>query len=230
LSYGSHFGCCNVTSKIATLALFYQHNINHTTRLGIWRIEEPEAFFLEKVPIKKEVTHPYKRLQHLAGRYLLPTLFDDFPLEEIMVADTRKPYLPGEKYHFSVSHCGNFAAAIASRDKRVGLDIELVSPRIEKIAHKFLSVEEKAFLQKWQLFDLLQLELTTVMWSSKEALFKWYGNGQVDFRQHMQLSGPLTYASNEWMTLPFLFKKEEAVPVSLHARIFEPLVLAYVVT
>ncbi|MBZ5857008.1 4'-phosphopantetheinyl transferase family protein [Flavihumibacter profundi] len=212
------------------MALFYQHNINHTTRLGIWRIEEPEAFFLEKVPIKKEVTHPYKRLQHLAGRYLLPTLFDDFPLEEIMVADTRKPYLPGEKYHFSVSHSGNFAAAIASRDKRVGLDIELVSPRIEKIAHKFLSLEEKAFLQQWRLFDLLQQELTTVMWSSKEALFKWYGDGQVDFRQHMQLNGPLNYASNEWMTLPFLFKKEEAVPVTLHARIFEPLVLAYVIT
>jgi 4'-phosphopantetheinyl transferase EntD len=221
---------CNVTSKISTLALFYQHNINQTTRLAIWRIEEPESFFLERVPLKRDVTHPYKRLQHLAGRYLLPILFKDFPLEEILVADTRKPYLPGEKYHFSISHAGNFAAAIASSDKRVGIDVELVSSRIEKISHKFLSPGEKDFLHQWDLFEKLKLELITVLWSSKEAMFKWYGNGEVDFREHMQLNGPIKFAANEWILLPFLFSKQVSIPVQLHARIFEPLVLSYVVT
>lgn len=221
---------CNVTSKIATLALFYQHNINHTTRLAIWRIEEPEAFFLEKVPLKQDVTHPYKRLQHLAGRYLLRVLFEDFPLDEILVADTRKPYLPGEKFHFSISHSGNFAAAIASSDARVGIDIELVTSRIEKIAHKFLAPAEKDFLQSWELFDQLRMELTTVIWSSKEAIFKWYGDGQVDFKTHMNLAGPLNYASNEWMKVPFLFLKNTTSRLELNARIFNPLVLSYVVT
>ena len=60
------------------MPLFYQHNIDDTTRIAVWKIEEPEAFFLEKVPVKKDVRHPYKRLQHLAGRYLLTQLFDDF--------------------------------------------------------------------------------------------------------------------------------------------------------
>ena len=96
------------------MPLFYQHNINQDTKLGIWRIEEPESFFLEKVPLKRNVSHPYKRLQHLAGRYLLPILFEDFPLEEIRVADTRQPFLASEKYHFSISHCGEYAAAIVS--------------------------------------------------------------------------------------------------------------------
>ncbi|ULQ53137.1 4'-phosphopantetheinyl transferase family protein [Flavihumibacter fluvii] len=212
------------------MALFYQHNINHNTRLAIWRIEEPEAYFLEKVPLKSDVTHPYKRLQHLAGRYLLPVLFPDFPLEEIMVADTRKPFLPNEKYHFSISHCGFYAAAIASTSQRVGIDIELVTSRIEKISHKFLSPDEKKFLQQWELFDQLQLELTTVIWSAKEAIFKWYGDGKVDFRGHMQLNGMLKYASNEWMKLPFLFQKNEPFELDIHARIFEPLVLAYLAT
>jgi hypothetical protein len=57
------------------MAIFYQHNINQHTRLGIWQLQEPEQFFLQKVPLKKEVTHPHKRLQHLAGRYLLTHLF-----------------------------------------------------------------------------------------------------------------------------------------------------------
>ncbi|HEY8398587.1 MAG TPA: 4'-phosphopantetheinyl transferase superfamily protein [Flavihumibacter sp.] len=212
------------------MALFYQHNINQTTRLAIWRIDEPASFFLERVPLHNEVTHPYKRLQHLAGRYLLPFLFDDFPLEEVRVADTRKPYLPGEKYHFSISHCGNYAAAIASSTQRVGIDIELVTPRIEGIAPKFLSPAEKDFLSQWELFDQLQLELTTLIWSSKEAVYKWHGLGGLDFKSHMQLNGPIHYKSSEWLSIPFLFNYEDPRPLQLEARIFEPLVMAYVVT
>ncbi|HQD09283.1 MAG TPA: hypothetical protein PLQ65_06445 [Flavihumibacter sp.] len=145
------------------MALFYQHNINQRTRLAIWRIEEPESFFLQQVPLKRDVTHPYKRLQHLAGRFLLRELFADFPLAEIEVADTKKPFLPNEKYHFSISHSGNFAAAIVSSESRVGIDIELVTPRIERIAHKFLCAEEKAFLAPWELFNKIRTELTTMI-------------------------------------------------------------------
>lgn len=177
-----------------------------------------------------DVTHPYKRLQHLAGRYLLPVLFEDFPLEEIKVADTRKPYLPGEKYHFSISHCGNYAAAIASSGQRVGIDIELVTPRIEGISPKFLSPVEKDFLAQWELFDQLQLELTTVIWSAKEAVYKWHGLGGLDFKSHMQLNGPIQYKSSEWMSIPFLFNYFEPKQLQLEAKIFEPLVMAYVVT
>ena len=65
------------------MPLFYQQDINETTRLGVWQITEDESFFLEKVPLSREITHPHKRLQHLAGRYLLQSLFPDFPYELI---------------------------------------------------------------------------------------------------------------------------------------------------
>ncbi len=198
--------------------------------MAIWRIEEPAEFFLSRVSLHQDVTHPYKRLQHLAGRYLLTVLFDDFPLAEILVADTRKPYLPGEKYHFSISHCGNYAAAIASSTSQVGIDIELVTPRIERISPKFLSAEEKDYLLQWELFDQLQLELTTVIWSAKEAVYKWHGLGGLDFKAHMQLCGPILYKSNNWMEIPFLFNLGAPQEVKLEAKIFEPLVMAYLVT
>lgn len=212
------------------MALFYQHNINENTKLGIWRIEEPEAFYLERVPLKKGVSHPYKRLQHLAGRFLLPTLYADFPLEEILVADTRKPYLENEQYHFSISHGGNFAAAIVSSHSRVGVDIELVSPRIIAISHKFLHHSEKAFLNDWIQLPKMHLELTTVLWSAKEAIYKWYGHGELDFRQHMQLSGPITFKADETIVMPFVFKKQDPVPLTVEARIFDQLALAWVIT
>lgn len=210
------------------MALFYQHTINDGTKLAIWRIEEPEGFFLEKVPLKQDVSHPYKRLQHLAGRYLLPTLFDDFPLEEILIADTKKPFLEDEKYHFSISHCGNYAAAIASDQQRVGIDIELVTPRIKLIGPKFLNDEEKLFLKNYEYLPSLHLELTTILWSVKESLFKWYGDGKVDFKNHIKLAGAVTFHPNEWMDLPFYFAKEHPVNLIVSARIFDGLVLAYV--
>lgn len=212
------------------MALFYQHNINEHTRLGIWRIEEPESFFLERVPLKKDVSHPYKRLQHLAGRYLLPALYEDFPLSEILVADTRKPFLESEQYHFSISHCGNFAAAIISDRYRVGVDVEFVTPRLRRISEKFLHSDEAAFLQVWEDLPQMHLELTTLLWSAKEAIYKWYGLGLVDFKEHMRLSGEILSGVNEWVTMPFEFRKGEVVPMTVTAKLFDQLGLAWVVT
>jgi 4'-phosphopantetheinyl transferase EntD len=211
-----------------SMALFYQHTINGGTKLGIWRIEEPEDFFLAKVPLKRDVSHPYKRLQHLAGRYLLPSLFHDFPLKEILIADTNKPFLEDEQYHFSISHSGNFAAAIVSSHQRVGVDIELVTPRIKTIGHKFLNDEEKLFLINYEHLPGLHLELTTILWSVKESLFKWYGAGQVDFKHHIKLFGPVSFRADEWIELPFIFKKESIIHLMVYAKIFDGLVLAYV--
>ena len=61
------------------MPVFFQHQINDSTRLGIWKIEETEDFFKNNVPLHRDVTHPKKRLQHLAGRFLLQFLAPDFP-------------------------------------------------------------------------------------------------------------------------------------------------------
>jgi 4'-phosphopantetheinyl transferase EntD len=221
------------------MALFYQHNINQDTKLGIWHIEEPESFFLEKVPLKKNVTHPFKRRQHLAGRYLLSHLFPDFPVEEIQIADTRQPFLAGEQYHFSISHCGSYAAAIVSRSNRVGVDIEMITPRIERVADKFLNEGEihffnedyALFLEQWGLRGRIEQEFQTLIWSAKEALFKWYGKGELDFKKHMQLTGGIRI-EGDWIKLPFVFEKEEMILLDLDGRIFDEqaLTLVWVLT
>ncbi|GAB3017897.1 hypothetical protein GCM10027051_23550 [Niabella terrae] len=163
------------------MPIFFQQDINQQTRLGIWQITEPESFFIPNVPLHREVSHPHKRLQHLAGRFLLKYLFPDFPSQLIRIADTRKPYLPDADYQFSISHCGQWAAAIVSRHQRVGIDIEIPVEKIVGIRQKFVSKEEMTHL------DPKTVEEYTQIWSAKEAVFKWYGAGQVDFRRHIQL-------------------------------------------
>ena len=209
------------------MPLIYQHNINERTKAGIWYIEEPETYFLTKVPLKKDVTHPHKRLQHLAGRCLLPHLFPDFPLEEILIADTRKPFLENERYHFSISHCGDYAAAIASSRNRVGVDIELITSKIERVKHKFLSEEELSFVLHHKPISEM-LTMLTVMWSMKEAVFKWYSEGEMDFIKHMQIQ-PFVFNPGGG-TADVQFLKNESRLLSLHYRHFDSIVLAWVVS
>jgi 4'-phosphopantetheinyl transferase EntD len=213
------------------LALFYQHNINASTRLGIWHIEEDENFFTQHVPLKKDITHPHKRLQHLAGRYLLKYLFPDFPYAEIVIADTRKPYLPDELYHFSISHCGNFAAAIVSTNQQVGIDIEIPSSKVERVQHKFLHDNEVEFLNSFvNMGKHFRVEMLTIFWSCKEALYKWYGLGEVNFKDCMYLNGNLVFGADDIIDLPYTFCKGSSNNVQLKARIFEDIVLSWTAT
>ncbi|HOZ69594.1 MAG TPA: 4'-phosphopantetheinyl transferase superfamily protein [Chitinophagaceae bacterium] len=168
------------------MPVFFQQQINESTRLGVWKIEETEAFFRGNVPIHRDVTHPKKRLQHLAGRFLLQYLFPDFPYEQIRIADTRKPYLPDERYHFSISHCGDYAAAIVSRTHRVGVDVEETEDRILRIKDKFMSAKEQSLFIPDPFTP--DYRLLTLLWSAKESVYKWYGAGEVDFRRHILLS------------------------------------------
>jgi phosphopantetheinyl transferase len=200
------------------MPIFFQHQVNDTTRLGIWKIEETEEFFKANVPQHRDVTHPHKRLQHLAGRFLLQYLFPDFPYELIRIADTRKPFLPGDEYHFSISHCGDYAAAIVSRNKRVGVDIEIPVEKIRMIERKFLSFEEiSAFGDK-------NIDQLTVLWSAKEAVYKWYGDGSIDFRKHIILEKP----AQGIPAIECRFMKGEPLLLDVNYRILSTIVLAWV--
>ncbi len=164
------------------MALIRTIQIDRDTKLGVWKIGEEEAFFRKTVTIEPEVHHPHKRLQHFAGRYLLVELFPELPVNDIRIMDSRKPYIPGNPYYFSISHCGDYAAAIVSRREHVGIDIELVQPKIGRVAHKFLALREAEFISPAH-----KLTHQTVCWSAKEAVYKWYGMGGLDFKANMQL-------------------------------------------
>lgn len=170
------------------MALVYQQNINPFTKLGVWHITEPESFFINKVPLQREITHPHKRLQHLAGRFLLKELYPGFPYELIKIADTRKPFLENEAYHFSISHCGDYAAVMVSTQNRVGVDIERITGKVEKIKHKFLSAAEQTLVNSLaNENDELYKSFLTIAWGTKESLFKWYGDGEVDFIDNLHI-------------------------------------------
>jgi len=188
------------------MPLVYQQNINAETRIGVWHIAEPESFFSNQVPVQREITHPHKRLQHLAGRLLLRELYPEFPVELIRVADTRKPFLADDPFHFSISHCGDYAAAMVSTAYRVGVDVELKNGRIDRIMHKFLSKEEQFLLPRGAI-----KETATLLWSAKESVYKWDGEGAVDFIGDIRVQ-KITGDHNQG-TIPVLFRDDLSLVV-----------------
>jgi phosphopantetheinyl transferase len=228
--------------------IFYQQEIDADTKLGVWKIEEPEEFFTQHVMPQRNVSHPHKKLQHLAGRYLLKYLFKDFPTELIQIADTRKPFLEDEAFHFSISHCCNCAAVLVSRSKRVGVDVELIADKANRLRHKFSSHEEWAILgSHWLKTNCQSIpihentannstraanqlqKLSTLIWSCKEAVFKWYSLGGVDFKNHIQIKSINSVEKNH-LEIIASFAKQEEIILDLNARIFDDVCLSWVIT
>jgi len=202
------------------MPLFYQHNINAGAKLAVWHIEESEDFFLQEVVLQKEIHHPHKRLQHLAGRYLLNLLHPGFPLDLIEIGASNKPLLPGNSFHFSISHCGNYAAAIVSVTDSAGVDVELISPKILAIQSKFLSAEEIGLL------PAADMTFLTVSWSCKESIYKWYGLGGVDFKTDMVVRK--LFVRDDAGSVDCLFTKDGAKELKVQFQLFGHLCLAWV--
>ncbi len=208
------------------MPLFYQHNINDSERLAVWHITEDEDFFSKKVFSKKEMMHPHKRLQHLAGRYLLHILQPDFPFDEIKISESKKPFLEDEKLHFSISHCRDYAAAIVSENKLVGIDVELVTPKIQLVKNRFLS-EDELNLSTSMIHEpfITQTELLTLFWSSKEAIYKWEGRGGLSFKNNMKLCS--VFFENREGFIQANFIKKEVFDLKIDFRFFGDLCLAW---
>ncbi len=206
------------------MPLVYQQNINATTKIAVWHINEAEDFFLAQVPLQKNISHWHKRLQHLAGRLLLKEMYPGFPVNLIQIADTKKPYLEEDPFHFSISHCGDYAAAIVSKEYRVGVDVEEVNDKIVQIQKKFMSEGEKKMFN--EQCSMNNIQYATLCWSVKESVFKWWGKGSVDFKRGMVLQS--VQGDHTEGKLHCLFKNETELVV--HYLSFNNNFLTWVLT
>jgi len=120
----------------------------------------------------------------LASRVLLQELLqelgysDNYQLHRLA---SGRPVLSIPHLHISISHAGDYAAVVLSKTP-IGIDIEKISPRIERIQHKFMNEHEKEQLKGEK--DIIWMH---TVWSAKEALFKYHPEGELDFREHLHV-------------------------------------------
>ncbi len=72
---------------------------------------------------------------------------------------------------------------------------------------------------------IMSFDEPTLLWSAKESVFKWYGNGGVDFRREIQL-----LKQHEGTETIDCFFSKDGSELIIHYRQFEGLVLAWVIS
>ena len=112
-----------------------------------------------------------RKKQFLASRMALNILIKE---AKIIYNLNGTPTLVDDNRFVSISHSNNRAAIIVG-NKKVGIDIEKVSDKIEKIAPKFMNASELLFAKS--------VITKTICWCAKEALFKMDGTGNVIFAE-----------------------------------------------
>lgn len=149
-------------------------------RVAIWKIEEPEDFFIDHTKMTSDKKNGMRRLEHLAGRFLLQHAEPSIALDKIELSHLGKPFLPGNELFFSVSHSFPYIGVAIDHKKDIGIDVQVFQDKILRLQHKFLSAEEQAICDNTR-------EKITLAWTAKEAAFKRYGLGAVDFIRHMPI-------------------------------------------
>lgn|GEM_PF-342016 len=149
---------------------------------AIWQIGEPEDFFVRETGLTlPDIKSEKRRIERLAGRFLLKHLQSDFPLHGILPDGEDKPRVPDNRYFFSISHSWPYVAAVISPYAEAGIDIQCWRPRMQTLRHKFLSQEE-------QLLVGDDDKRITLAWCAKEAAYKWQGRRGVEFSEHLALT------------------------------------------
>jgi len=208
------------------MPLFYQQNINATTKMAIWAIEEPLAFFEStlqgRVVASKNSMHPVKKIQHLAARFLLQTLLPEEDINSIEYAVNGKPYFVNSNKHFSISHCSGYAASVISEQGPVGIDIELIHERIKKVAPKFLHLSE---LEKINTLEQeAQLKEMSFVWAAKEAMYKMNEKLGIDFSEQLRVEGLANHTNG--IMAGSILSEATALDVQIHYELRENFVWA----
>ncbi len=165
-------------------------NIENTSsaELAVWKIEETEEELLSMLRFTKNMTtalnrinHEEKRLEWLASRILIQKLSGNSPC--VQYQENGSPELNSSEVNLSISHTKGYAAVIVSSQKKCGIDIEYPSPRVSKIAEKFISESEAAYIpvDEENKYNLL-------IWCAKETLFKTHDTPGLNFKKHLEIS------------------------------------------
>ena len=211
------------------MPIFLKRSLESGGEIGVWKITENIDYFLERMPLIESEeqllvkTHPAKKREWLAARYLLHLMSGRKERAACLKDDFGKPYIEDSPMLISMSHSRDMTAVIAS-PQTCGIDIQLIVPKIKRIAQKFLHTELE-FPYVSAKDTLRQLHC---YWGAKESIYKAYGRKSLNFKKDMIID------SFKFQAHGFAFNgilKKEAVKrtFNLHAEALDDYILVYAI-
>ena len=180
--------------------------------LGLWHLTEELAELWPQLAADADAAYAPllparaagpRQAQWLAGRVLVQqmlratALVPGQPLPLVQNDAHGRPFLasPAPVAAVSLSHSGAWVAALlAPPGAPVGVDVEFVRDKAQRIASKFLNAAELAVMEtitaNTTLTTTLSTELYSLLWSAKETLYKLANERGVIFRTNLLLHLP----------------------------------------
>lgn len=168
------------------MPLYKTITLNPHTKVLIWKIEESLEELSEGIELSD---HCQRRMDNtksdihqrgfMSVRQLLA--IEGYQDKDLVYDQNGKPHLRDGK-HISITHSFTFSGIIVS-DTEVGIDIEMQREKILRIANKFTQLEEYRTLAN----TAAVIRKLTIVWGSKEAIYKLYAHPGVSFLQHIDI-------------------------------------------
>ncbi|PWJ54518.1 phosphopantetheinyl transferase [Dyadobacter jejuensis] len=170
------------------MPLVHSELIDNKATLFLWELTEDESELRRQLHHKynmeelEAISHPQKIREWLASRLLLQLLAQQ---QELVYAGTQKDehgkaFLINHNLQISLTHTQDYVAAILGTEFPVGIDMERLDPKLQRTAHKFLTVSEYEHAED----DLRRLG---TYWCAKEAVYKLYGKKKVSFKDQIYI-------------------------------------------
>ena len=208
------------------MGLAYQKVIDDKTCFAVWKIEETAEDLFSRLQLNdsertyvESLNNGKRNLHWLSTRVLLRQMLNTDKYIDCRVDEHGKPYLANFPHHISFSHSFDYAAVMISKDKPVGIDIELVKSKITRVANKFMSPVELEFIDSNHTIPHLY-----ICWCAKEAVYKLNGQGNVSFKDHIHLQ-PFQYATKGSFVATLEVEEEKQLNVCFEA--FEDYMIGY---
>ena len=164
-------------------------------KIGIWEMNESLSELISLVPNIQVPNYNNKRKKEfITTRLILNKIHES---QNIKYNKFGAPELSKKKY-ISISHSNKLCTVIVSNFK-VGIDIEKICDRILKISKKFIDQKERKTIDSSK---------ATLFWCIKEAIYKWYQKGGVNFIKDIQI---LKFKLSKKGVVSAIFKKTKLI-------------------
>jgi 4'-phosphopantetheinyl transferase len=167
-------------------------NLDDETQIGIWKIEESIEQFVQRLYLNEEefetlhsFKSDYRKKQWLSYRVLIRTMVQIDTIYKIYYTTSGKPFLIHPPRIISVSHSKSKSAVLVSTNtnRRYGIDIESIDKKILCLKGKFLNPIELI-----QFSIRPSIELLTVLWSAKEAVYKCFDLPVISLKKNISIT------------------------------------------
>jgi phosphopantetheine--protein transferase-like protein len=197
------------------MPLIFKENLLKHDIWGIWEVKEEEDWFFKQWQLSPEENQHFnklkgrKKLEYLSARHLVHLLTGLDHRMPMNTSLTGKPFfLMDPTLHLSISHSHQYAAAILSKSCKVGIDIQLIVPQMRKVAKRVFSSTELSFVSTEN-----ELEMLHILWGIKEAVFKAFGLGGIDFKEQIGVQ-PFIYKYPKGSFKADLIKENQTITYS----------------